>query len=403
MIYPRVLSIAGAETLEEEFRKIGVDRGGIPIMSAKGILKIVKIFRIPVFWANILKQEMLSLGADAAISRSALTGQVKVTDAILIATLSQYQRLFLKIKKQPFGLASLIPQVRKVLSGSLSFRPFLDIKGQRRCLGRKTLLMGIVNVTPDSFSGDGVLDGQKNVASRAWDLAHNMVEAGADIIDVGGESTRPGARRVSVKDELARIVPVMKIFRKNRIRVPVSIDTTKSEVARAAMDLGASIINDISALRFDKKMVRVAVAYRAAVVLMHMQGSPRTMQQRPFYGDVMQDIWIFLSEAMERAQDKGIGEEKIILDPGIGFGKTLAHNIEILKKLSELKSLGRPILVGASRKRCIGEICKTDVSRRAWGTAAAIALSVAHGADIVRVHDVTEAREVARVADVLAR
>jgi dihydropteroate synthase len=394
---PRVLALKNPKDLFVEFKKIGVDKGGIPIMLPKGFSRLVKISDIPCFWANVLKQEMLSLGGDVALSRGSLTGRDKRTDCLLMGNLSLFCRLAEKLKKQPFGLSQTGREIKRVLERFDKKNTILDIDGKKMSVSRRTLVMGIVNATPDSFSGDGILG---MGAKRALAFAQEMVKNGADILDVGGESSRPGSKKISAKEEVGRILPLLKLFKKS-ISVPISVDTTKSEVARAALDEGASIINDISALRFDKKMAKLVARRRAGVVLMHMKGSPATMQKAPRYDDLLGEIVLFLSETMKKALDAGISEDRIIVDPGIGFGKTLEHNLEILRRLSELKSLGRPVLVGVSRKWFIGKILNVEAQSRLWGTIAAMSLAIANGADIVRVHDVSEMKQAALVADAI--
>jgi len=252
--------------------------------------------------------------------------------------------------------------------------------------------MGILNVTPDSFS-DG---GRYLKPADALAQAEKMAEEGADIIDIGGESTRPFAQPVSVEEEIKRVIPVIRMVRK-KIKIPISIDTYKSEVARAALEEGADIINDISALRMDSRMGALVASRKVPVVLMHMQGTPRDMQKNPRYRNVISDIRDFLRERIERAREYGIKEERIIIDPGIGFGKTVRHNLQIIRNLKEFKKLGRPLLVGPSRKSFIGKILNLEVRDRLEGTAAAVALCVWNGADIIRVHDV---REMKRVSDI---
>jgi len=260
--------------------------------------------------------------------------------------------------------------------------------------GNRTCVMGILNVTPDSFS-DG---GRHNVAADAIMYACRMVAEGADIIDVGGESSRPGAAPVPVEEELRRVIPVVEGL-VEVLDVPISIDTTKSEVARATLDAGAHMINDISGLRFDPEMARVVADYGAAVVIMHMQGTPRDMQVNPTYDDVMQDIIAFMRSQVDRAQAEGISYNRIVVDPGIGFGKTTAHNLEILRRLNELKVLDLPVLVGTSRKSLTGDVLGLPVSERLEGTAATVAVSIMNGASIIRVHDVKAMKRVAVMTD----
>ncbi len=253
--------------------------------------------------------------------------------------------------------------------------------------------MGVLNLTPDSF-----YDGGRYITTQAAvERALQMVEEGADIIDVGGESSRPGARSVSIDEELARVVPVVKgIAAKSDVLI--SVDTTKSAVAQAAIAHGTRIINDISALRFDPNMAEVVARGGVSLVLMHMQGSPETMQQNPMYTDAVAEIKSFLRERIRAAVAAGIDRSRLIVDPGIGFGKRLPHNLEILRRLSEFKELGVPILVGLSRKSFLGEILDLPTSERLVGTIAANAIAIANGADIIRVHDVKEGRRTANVA-----
>jgi dihydropteroate synthase len=256
--------------------------------------------------------------------------------------------------------------------------------------------MGILNVTPDSFY-DG---GRRPDAQKALADAMAMAEAGADIIDIGGESTRPGASPVSLDDELARVLPVIRSLRPVT-QLPISIDTYKAEVARAALAEGADIVNDISALTFDSEMADVVAAEKAPVVLMHMQGTPRTMQLDPYYSDVVAEVRGFLARRVAFALERGIEREKIIIDPGIGFGKTLEHNLALLRGLPGLARVGQPLLVGVSRKGFIGKLLNAVPEERLEGSLAAAVAAVLAGAHIVRVHDVKATREAIRVADAI--
>ncbi|VBB47662.1 7,8-dihydropteroate synthase [uncultured Desulfatiglans sp.] len=265
-------------------------------------------------------------------------------------------------------------------------------------LGRRTLVMGVLNVTPDSFSDGGRHFAFEEAVAGAW----RMVEEGADIIDIGGESTRPFAPELDAATEKARIVPVIEALAK-KIPVPISIDTYKAEVAQAALDAGASIINDISALRFDPEMAPLAASRGVPVVLMHMQGTPRNMQENPYYEDLFGEITLFLQDAVERALQAGIREDLIILDPGIGFGKTFTHNLQLIRQLSRFSALGKPILAGPSNKAFIGHILKKTAHERDTGTMAAVTACVLNGAAIVRVHNVRLAAETVAVADAIKR
>lgn len=263
----------------------------------------------------------------------------------------------------------------------------------------KTHIMGILNVTPDSFSEGGQYF-DKAVAVRR---AYQMVEEGADIIDIGGESTRPGSEPVPLEEEINRTIPVIKEIAKD-VKVPISIDTYKAEVAKKALDAGASVVNDISGLRFDPEMPKVVSQYKVPVVIMHIKGNPKTMQKEPVYEALIPEIMDYLRMSIRLAVKFGIAEDKIIIDPGIGFGKTFDHNLEIIKNLHEFTLLEKPLLVGVSRKAFIGKILgDAPASERLEGTAAAVAISILNGANIIRVHDVKEMKKVALVADAIKK
>jgi dihydropteroate synthase len=255
------------------------------------------------------------------------------------------------------------------------------------------LIMGIVNITPDSFS-DG---GRYLAVDRAVAQALALVDQGADILDLGAESTRPGAIPVSEQEEMDRLLPVLSEVVK-QTTVPVSVDTMKSRVARAALAAGASIINDVTAMRFDPDMAQVVATYGAGVVLMHMQGTPLTMQESPHYENVVSEVGEFFEERIDAAQQAGIAKSHIVLDPGFGFGKLQVHNLELLNRLSAFSRFGCPLLVGLSRKALLGKILDRPVQDREWGTAAAVAMAVDRGAAIIRVHEVAAMKDVVKVA-----
>ncbi len=265
--------------------------------------------------------------------------------------------------------------------------------------GERTYLMGILNVTPDSFS-----DGGEFLSLDAASLqGRKMVEAGADIIDVGGQSTRPGATQISLEEELNRVIPVIKALR-SHISVPISIDTTRARVAEAAIAVGANLVNDISAGTFDEEMFPRVAQLNVPIVLMHIRGTPETMQTLTDYGDLVGEVYQFLEQRIEAAVNAGIERSRLIIDPGIGFAKTQEQNIELLQRLGELRFLGVPMLVGASRKSFIGHILnRPEPKERVWGTGAACCRAIAAGADILRVHDVAPMYDVCRVADALWR
>ncbi|MGA7730900.1 MAG: dihydropteroate synthase [Chloroflexia bacterium] len=280
------------------------------------------------------------------------------------------------------------------------------IRNPQSAIGARTLIMGIINVTPDSFSGDGL----GNDVEAAVAQGARMVGEGADILDVGGQSTRPGSNPVPEEEELRRVVPVIERLVSAHGHIDVSIDTNRARVAEAAIGAGASIVNDISGLRDDPEIADVAARHGAGLVLMHIQGTPRTMQANPHYDDLLGEVIAYLRTSVERAVMAGVPLKRIWVDPGIGFGKTIDHNLELLRRLGELQVLGCPILVGSSRKSFIGRILAPlnggeplPPQARVIGTGATVAVSIANGADVVRVHEVAHAVQVARVTDAIVR
>jgi len=275
----------------------------------------------------------------------------------------------------------------------------LALKGQVLDLGARTHVMGVLNITPDSFSDGGQFAGH----DAAVDHARSMASQGADIIDIGGESTRPGAEALAEDEELRRIIPVIERIAKE-LTVPLSVDTYKATVARKALAAGASIVNDISGLRFSSDMARVVADYDAAVVVMHIKGTPRDMQANPVYEDVIGEIMDYLEESAAIALKAGVGRDRILIDPGIGFGKTVQHNLEIIDRLDEFRSLGFPVVLGTSRKRFIGTVLNiAEPKDRVEGTAATMALAIQRGAHVVRVHDVGAMAKVARMTDAIVK
>ncbi len=261
-------------------------------------------------------------------------------------------------------------------------------------LGKRTCIMGILNLTPDSF-----YDGGKFISpSDAIGHAEKMAEDGANIIDIGAESSRPGSDPISSDEEIERLRPILPLLSEN-INIPISVDTYKSHVARWALDNGAAMINDISGFGFDPDMAKTVSKCKAPVVLMHTSGRPKTMQDNPQYESVIDDVIRYLKASINIGLDAGIGIDKFIVDPGIGFGKSVSHNLEILRELSRLKEIGRPILIGPSRKSFIGKILDLPPEERLEGTAAAVAIAIVNGANIIRVHDVKEMVRAAKIAD----
>ncbi|MGB2764213.1 MAG: dihydropteroate synthase [Candidatus Aminicenantaceae bacterium] len=272
----------------------------------------------------------------------------------------------------------------------------LQVNSKNYTLGQRTWIMGVINVTPDSFSDEGLYLDREKAVERGLELA----EEGSDIIDIGGESTRPGSEPIPLDEELRRVIPVISELRK-RIDTLISIDTTKSKVANAALDAGADIINDISSFQSDPNMFPLAAQKGAPIILMHIKGIPKTMQANPYYENVLVEVKSFLEERFTTAIASGIKKEKIIIDPGIGFGKRLQDNLALINNLQILEDLDRPILIGVSRKSFIGKILNTSPQERLEGTIASAVLSIVHGANILRVHDVASVKRAVLVAEAI--
>lgn len=393
----RCLEITSFESSRAEMERIGVDPAGVRIMAPKQAHYNLKLEGLTPAQANILKQDMLSIGGEAAVARGAASCTVASTGAIVSGTQRQIEDLIGKLISQPMGLNAVAEGMRKAMANA--GRSVYEVKGKKRpfTIGPSTLVMGILNVTPDSFSDGGrFLD-----PAMAVERALEMASEGADWIDVGGESTRPGAGPVEASEEIKRVVPVIAALAKEGL--VVSVDTMKAAVAEAAIDAGAAVLNDVSALSFDPKMAEVAARHGVPVILMHMRGTPKTMQLDTSYTDLISEVYGYLHERIEFAASRGIDPESVIIDPGLGFGKSVEGNFEILGRLREFKSLGRPVLVGPSRKSFIGKtLGSTDTGERLSGTLAACALASGSGAAIVRVHDVKEARRAVSVADAVA-
>jgi dihydropteroate synthase len=395
MISPRVVVIDNSETATRELQQLGCDPQGIAIMTAKAIFKTVKIEAVSTKAANLLKQTFLAKGGEVAVARGTADLSSEHTDVLIFATMKQYRLALNQLKQQPWGLPNLAERIEKSLHGDATF-PVRYYEWHDRSLSiqpGRTLVMGILNLTPDSFSDGGKYDQVEKAVRHACE----MVEQGADIIDIGAESTRPyGARPVSEQEEMARLLPVLgQVLAK--VPVPVSIDTYKASVAKAALAAGAHIINDIWGLHI-QDMAGVAAAQQAPVIIMHNR------TDSSYQRDIMSDILGFLDNSIEIGIKAGIAFEKFIVDPGIGFGKTPVQNLEVMARLGELKSLGCPILLAASRKRFIGEaLGGLPPQERVEGTGATVAWGIMQGVQIVRVHDVKEIVRVTRMIDTMVR
>jgi dihydropteroate synthase len=321
------------------------------------------------------------------------------SDLVLTGTFDQLKRVVSSARTHDGLPASLSKKIDSLLDNYVRSDYKIDCRGKILDLSGRTRVMGVLNVTPDSFSDGGLYAH----TDKALAHAREMAAAGADIIDIGGESTRPGARPLSEEEELHRIIPVIGRL-SAELALPISVDTYKANVAKKAFEAGASIVNDISGLRFSPDMARVAADFGAAVVIMHIKGTPRDMQRDPVYSDVVGEVMSYLDEGIDIAVKAGVDREKVLIDPGIGFGKTLGHNLAILNRLDEFRGLGRPIVLGTSRKKFIGAVLGIPVpEERVDGTAATVALGIERGASVVRVHDVKRMAQVARMTDAILR
>lgn len=369
---------------EKELKKIGFDKTYLRQGALKHNFRTIKICDINCAQANIIKQTALTTGTDCAVHREVITGKVDISDCILSGSVSQLVKIAEKLKYQPFKLNILSEQIKKLVSllpDSLYVR---DISIE---WGKKTYIMGILNITPDSFSDGGEYFG----TDKAIEHYKSLVQDGADFIDIGGESTRPFSKKVSAQEEQSRVVPIIKKIREFDQNTVISIDTRNASTARAAINTGADIINDVSALDWDEEMINILKDTKAPVVLNHSKGSPDVMQNDTCYTDVVDEIFDYLYKKIDFLVTNGIEQNKIIVDPGIGFGKSTEQNFEIIKRIEEFKSLGCPVLVGHSRKNFISETIESkDNSVLDTATLILSQMLADKKVDIIRVHNVKQ-------------
>jgi len=367
-----------------------VSSAGIKIMEHRFGFSTFIITDISATGANVLKQQLLSLGGEAAVPRNSIKGGDEKVTLLFSLRDDKFPYLIMRLRQQWWGLKDIGISLEEWFAAKA---PWFDFSLNQ--LNReRPAVMAILNTTPDSFSDGGRFLALKNGIKHAA----SMIDAGADIIDVGGESTRPGADAVDHEEEIRRTAPLIREIREIDKNIPISIDTTKAKVAEKAILAGANIINDISGLSFEPELAKVAAESGAALVLMHIQGTPRTMQQNPEYENVISEINSFFDSAVEKALQGGVKKDKIILDPGIGFGKSLNHNLFILKHLNSFLGFRLPLLVGASRKSYIGKVCEREnPEKRVAGTVASNMTSLERGAAIIRVHDVEEGRDTVKM------
>jgi dihydropteroate synthase len=389
------VEIASAEDVRKHLGEIDVADDEIEKVVDRFLSCTIKLEGVDTRAANMLRSHIETLGGSLAMRTEAQQFTVRDTDVILSGSRHTLLLLATRLKGEPFGLDSIGTEI----SGCLSSGNRVMSWGSRTLdFGRKTYVMGILNCTPDSFYPSS----RSATLKDAQKTAHEMIEAGADIIDVGGESTRPGSDPVSQEEEIRRVIPFIQALRGGS-DVLISVDTRKKEVAERALDAGADIVNDISGLRHNEDLARLVARRKVPVVLMHMRGTPKTMQKQPYYKNTMSEILRELQPSVAAALGAGIDPDMIIIDPGIGFGKRIQDNLRIIKELASLKSLNFPILVGLSRKGFIGEILDRPVERRLIGTITANTLAILNGANIIRVHDVADAVEMVTIIDSVRR
>nr|WP_207730216.1 dihydropteroate synthase [Clostridium botulinum] len=352
----------------------------------KNSITPLKIFNVLAPAANIIKQEILALGGDCAVNKYCINCKVETSDIILLGTKRQYKKLLQKLKCMTFfRIEEIVGELENYIKNNGDVKTVL--KDGREINYENLKVMGIINCTPDSFYEGS----RKDSIEEALKTAEKMLKEGAEILDIGGESTRPGSDPVDEEEEIKRVVPVIREIKNKFKDVIISIDTYRANTAKAAIEAGADIVNDISAMKYDENMVKVVKEYDVPVILMHVKGKPKDMQVEPAYGDLMKEIHLYFNERIDYCKAHGISDDKIILDPGIGFGKTVEHNLKIMNRIEELKSFNLPVLLAASRKATIGKVLgNLPAEERLEGTIALSCLAVDAGIQMVRVHDVKE-------------
>lgn len=378
---------------------LGVSPQGIDILSPKSVYVVFKIEGIKSWEANIIKQHLLSLGTDSAIERNALIKNIN-TSTLIFGSVSQLDKLCAKLKNQPFNLKTIANELSLYLDNL--FKTEFVFKARNKILKiNKPAICGIINLTNDSFSGDGLLKYPVSDAKYhkiVLQKAEEIIKAGAQMIDLGAESTRPYSKPIPEAEEIKRIAPALIAIRKEFKNVMLSVDTYKFNVAKAAVEEGIDIINDITALRHSPAIANLIKKHKLGAILMHMKGKPSTMQKNPRYENVTEDILDFFKERVSFLNKQKIEHKSILLDPGMGFGKSVKDNLKIIKELYKLKMLGFPIFIGLSRKSFIGEILQRPTDSRLYGTIAANVVAYINGANVLRVHDVRENKEALNIA-----
>lgn len=389
------IDIATVSDLHRHLGDIDVSEAEIDAMTDRFFYCTIKLEGIDTRAAKLMKTHLETLGGGLAMRKEADELTVRETDVIVTGSRHTLRLLAARLKGEPFGLDGIGEEIAACTAGGNRVMSW----GNRMLdFGHTTYVMGILNCTPDSFFPAS----RSTTIKDALKTAHEMIEAGVNIIDVGGESTRPGSEGVTEEDEIRRVIPVIHALRDGS-DVMISVDTRKKGVAERALDAGADIVNDISGLRHNEELARLVARRGVPVVLMHMRGTPKTMQKQVHYKNTISEILRELQASISAAMGAGIAPELIIVDPGIGFGKRIQDNLRLIRELASLKALNFPILIGLSRKSFIGEILDRPVERRLIGTITANTLAIINGANIIRVHDVAEAVEMVKIIDSVRR
>ena len=390
------------ELLPGAIASIGAHPASVPIFTHKAAIVPYKLLQVRTPAANILKQEMLAAGGDAVVPTGCIVNADKYVDVLLLGTLKQYKLLLKKLEQmQYFGLKQVAEELQAAVDSALATQMLKTTLADGRVLTYdKMCVMGILNITPDSFYAGSRVPVLDDVLTRAG----QMLDQGAQILDIGGESTRPGSDSVDGDEERRRVLPVVAALRKAYPEAVLSVDTYRADTAEAAIEAGADVINDISAMEADERMLDVAVRTKAPIILMHMRGTPKNMQKNCQYQDVVHEVAVYLAERAQLLRERGVGQDKIILDPGIGFAKDVEQNLRLMRDLHVLTSFGYPVLLAASRKSTIGAVLGgVPAEERLEGTIATSLQAVYAGAQMVRVHDVLENVRAIRMLEAILR
>ena len=390
------------ELLGEAMASIGAHPASLPIFAHKSEIVPYKLLGVRTPAANILKQEMLAAGGDAVVPTGCIVNADKYVNVVLLGTLKQYKLVLKKLElMQYFGLKQVATELQEAVAAALEPAALRTTLADGRVLTYdKMCIMGILNITPDSFYEGSRVSALADVVARAG----QMLEQGAQVLDIGGESTRPGSDSVDGDEERRRVLPVIEALRREYPEAVLSVDTYRADTAEAALAVGADIINDISAMEADARMAEVVVRSKAPIILMHMRGTPKNMQQNCQYQDVVQEVAVYLAQRAQLLREQGVGADKIILDPGIGFAKDVEQNLRLMRDLHVLTSFGYPVLLAASRKSTIGAVLGgVPASERLEGTIATSLQAVYAGAQMVRVHDVLENVRAIRMLEAILR